>query len=54
MWYCVITVETNTVRYLGNSEDAAATLWNPGTVLGVGESRHEAVHEARQLAEGVV
>lgn len=53
MWYCVISVETGTVRYLGNSEDAAATKWCPGTVLGVGESRHEAEFAARQRAEKV-
>lgn len=50
MWYCVIAIATGEVCYRGRSEDGAATKWNPGTAIGMGQSKYEAEINARKSA----
>jgi hypothetical protein len=50
-WYCVVTIRSRAVRYVGTDAYAAAVHLNPGTCFGKGMDETEARDNALVSAE---
>lgn len=50
-FYCVMSWTTGEVVKQTASETAACVYWNPGTVLGVGDTHEDAKREANRLRD---